>query len=112
MRKKDVVTLCLILVTGLSAGFFVRYLSLHGYHADTAIESGITIARGVVTKNVDVFELRDSQVTSGVALVSLNNVVLISNSPSIEFASFLGQQVRVEGIMQDGVMAVVAIYPL
>jgi len=112
MKKKEIVTLLLIVVVGLSMGFFVRYLSLNGFHADTVAQSGFIVARGTITKELDGYTLTNASITSGQSLASIAKLVIISNSPSVDFAIFANKDVRVEGISQDDVMAVMSIYPI
>jgi len=112
MRKKEIITLCLIFVTGLAMGFYVRYLSLNGYHADTAEQSGFVVARGTVAKEADGYSLANASLTSGQALIPVAKIIVITTSPSIDFDSFVNHEVRVEGISQDNVIVVMSIYPL
>lgn len=112
MRKKEIVTLCLVVVIGLSMGFFVRYLSLNGFHADTVEQSGFIVAHGTVTKEADGYSLANASVMSGQAIIPVAKLVIISNSPSIDFATFANKDVRVEGKSQEGVLAVMSIYSL
>lgn len=112
MRKKEIITLCMIFAAGLAMGFFVRYLSLNGYHADTVEQSGFTVARGTIIRSGSGFSLSSVQLTSGQALLPNENIAIVANSPSIDFNQFVDHQVRVEGTIQDGAMAVVAIYSL
>ena len=112
MRKKEILTLCLIFISGLALGFFVRFLSLNGFHADTVEQSGFIVARGTLIKTDNGYFLTSASITSGQSLVPVDNVAIISSSPSISFDLFANKEVRVEGIDQDNVIVVMSIYPL